>query len=320
MVCAGLLQGASSADPLADFERRASHPDVVRAISFDGPSDVTTYVLADGKFESSGSGWDQSVKSSGAGSLRFTIPSNSNAGDSGSWRINFSDPPYATQFGENEEFYVQWRQRFDRGLLTTSYDGGGGWKQLIIGEGDMAGEPEAGSCSELEIVVQNTGQRGFPQLYHSCGSYTAFEQRHGSYDFRLQNGIRSCLYSNNPTGQVVGHPPCFIYVADEWLTYQVHVKLGPRGTATSSLDGPGVQGFTESVVQMWGAREGQPSRLLHDWSGLVLRETAGKEYGKVWLLPYHTGKSSSQSHPVTYTWYDELIISRSRISDPEPRT
>jgi hypothetical protein len=102
------------------------------------------------------------------------------------------------------------------------------------------------------------------------------------------------------------------------MTFQVRIKLGPRGTGSSALQGSDIPGFTNSTVQMWGAREGQPSQLLHDWSGLVLRETEGKEYGKIWLLPYHTHKSASQSHPVTYTWYDELIVSRSRIADPAP--
>ena len=38
--------------------------------------------------------------------------------------------------------------------------------------------------------------------------------------------------------------------------------------------------------------------------------------GKVWLLPYQTGKSSAPAYPTAYTWYDELIVSTSRIDDP----
>jgi len=72
---------------------------------------------------------------------------------------------------------------------------------------------------------------------------------------------------------------------------------------------------------MWSAREGQPSVLVHSWTtyDLANNNTAAK-YGKVWLLPYHTGKSSSQSHPEGYTWYDELIISRNKIPDPGTST
>ena len=51
------------------------------------------------------------VKASGAGSLCFEIPSNSPADTSGSFWLNFKDD-LSAQFGEGEEFYVQWRQRF----------------------------------------------------------------------------------------------------------------------------------------------------------------------------------------------------------------
>ena len=42
------------------------------------------------------------------------------------------------------------------------------------------------------------------------------------------------------------------------------------------------------------------------------------QYGKVWLLPYNSGKDSTVTNPVAYTWYDELIISRNPIADPVP--
>ena len=63
---------------------------------------------------------------------------------------------------------MQWRQRFSPEFLRTSYRDGGGWKQAIVGEGDRPGATVY-SCTQLEIVTQNTYQRGFPQMYHSCG-------------------------------------------------------------------------------------------------------------------------------------------------------
>ena len=39
-------------------------------------------------------------------------------------------------------------------------------------------------------------------------------------------------------------------------------------------------------------------------------------YGKIWLLPFLTGKDYTQQHADAYTWYDELIISRAPIADP----
>src|SRR5690606_1294640 len=123
------------------------------------------------------------------------------ADTSGSYFTNFSKN-LDTQFGENSEFFIQWRQRFSPEFATTYYEGGGGWKQLIIGTGDKPGQLYS-SCTDLEVVVQNTNHRGFAQMYNSCsgsashGPYDAFEEGFGAYDFKLQNARPSpyCLYS-----------------------------------------------------------------------------------------------------------------------------
>jgi hypothetical protein len=52
--------------------------------------------------------------------------------------LDFADD-FSVQFGEKEEFYVQWRQRFSPEFLSTKFVGGEGWKQVIIGEGSRAG-------------------------------------------------------------------------------------------------------------------------------------------------------------------------------------
>jgi hypothetical protein len=73
----------------------------------------------------------------------------------------------------------------------------------------------------------------------------------------------------------------------------------------------------DSTVRLWVAEEGRPSRLAVDETGYDLaKKPGGGRYGKVWLLPYHGGKSSLQRPPTAYTWYEELIIPRSRVADP----
>ena len=94
------------------------------------------------------------------------------------------------------------------------------------------------------------------------------------------------------------------------MTFQVHIKIGPRVNDE----------FMNSYVQLWIARQGQPSQIVIDWGPYNL--SAGnphenQKYGKIWLLPYHTDKNSSQSTSTAYTWYDELIVSRRRIPDPK---
>jgi len=258
---------------------------------------------------------DTSQKASGNSSLRFTIPSNSGSDTSGAYFTNFSQN-LSTQFGENSEFFVQWRQRFSPEFISTNYAGGGGWKQFIVGTGDTA-SVTATSCSTLETVVQNTNQLGLPQMYNSCegsashGPYDPFVQPFSTYDFKLQNGRGSpyCLYSQSGSSYFAPTGNCFGYVANEWMTFQVRVKTGPRVGNE----------FTNSYVTLWGARAGKPSELLINWGPYNLSAgsaTDNQRYGKLWLLPYHTGKSSSQAHPTAYTWYDDLIISRSQIADP----
>jgi hypothetical protein len=310
-----------------DFPTRCAQPGVIRCVDFDSAS-----TIAGGWGDNSGitSGdttpsIDTNVKASGAGSLKFTIPSNSDANTSGSYFTNFSND-LSIQFGENQEFYVQWRQRFSPEFINTVYQNANGWKQFIVGTGDKPGCTAGNttncstSCSDLETVVQNTGQRRFPQMYNSCtgsASHGAFEnlfQLFGSSDFKLQNARTSpfCLYSQANAG--TQFPPtgnCFGYFPDEWMTFQVRIKTGARSNGE----------WINSQVTLWVARENQPSELVIDFPSFNL--TAGssaddQKFGKVWLLPYNTNKSSAQAHPVAYTWYDELIISRTRIADPAP--
>jgi hypothetical protein len=229
---------------------------------------------------------------------------------------NFSNTnPYPVQFGEGEEFYVQWRQRFSSEFLSTNYTGGGGWKQAIIGEGDRPGVP-AYSCTQLEIVTQNTVQLGIPQMYHSCGvkdgHYEGLEvTTGGKIHLQFASGL-NCTYPGPYT-----EPGCVRYKPNQWMTFQVRVKIG------TWYQNDGVY-HRDSIIQLWVAEEGQPSRLVMDRSpasgtgyDIVNLTPNVSKYGKIWLLPYHTGKDPSQVHPTAYTWYDELIISRTRIPDPD---
>ena len=315
----GIAVPATEADD--DFIQRATHADVVRYFDFDNTQAVQPYLLAAGQEslcqQSKCGQIDTAVYTSGGGSLRFETPSGSWTDTSGSFSMNFTpetrnwgvDSAYPVQFGPGEEFYVQWRQRFNRAQIETRFTGtysgnSNGFKQIIVGQGDLPGSGyEASSCTALEVVIQNMEQRGFPQGYHGCGYWDPLSSSHPPYDFKLQNGIPEpfCLYSDNPSYQIIGNEPCFLYRADEWFTFQLHVRIGNWEQ-------------NNSLVELWGAREGQPSQLVISKT-LALHGNSSVRYGKVWLLPYQSGKTSS-THPSGFTWYDELIVSRSRIPDP----
>jgi hypothetical protein len=298
---ASLSDPERSALRAQSFALRCASPAIVRCVSFDTPGQIDDQSKPElgsragrgpmGVVRNDTSGpvpeLDCKVAVDGC-ALRFTVPSRSGSGAPGSWYVSFSDD-FSVRFGEGDEFYVQWRQRFSRAFLETRYLGGGGWKQAIIGQGDNPGYAPDGqvvwSCTQLELVVQNTYQRGFAQMYHSCGG-------------------KDGQYQPLPDYRPIEYEP------DQWMTFQVHVKIGTWYKNDHKYRG-------DSTVELWVGREGEASRRAVNAEHYdIANTTPGARYGKLWLLPYHTGKDRKQEHPVGYVWYDELIISRAPIPDP----
>ncbi len=330
---AGVSVTVSNGSGGADFQTRCSAPGVVKCVGFDSPADITgTYgdpsgILL-GEPGAVPPAIDPSMKASGVGSLKFTIPANVGS-DPGSYFTNFSGD-LSVQFGENSDFYIQWRQRFSPEFITNQYAGTNGWKNSIIGTGDHPGCTPSfqtscySSCSDIEVEMGNYYKQGFPIMYNACipstshGPYDGFYEPFGTGEWKLQNGRPApyCLFSQGSTVPKTYFPPagnCFGYFPNEWMTFQVHIKTGPRRT-----DGARDE-WLNSFVQMWMAREGQPSQLVIDWGPYNL--TAGtpasnQKFGKIWLLPYMTEKDPIPTYPIAYTWYDELIVSRQKILDP----
>src|SRR6478672_10472382 len=120
------------------FDERCAQPAVVKCVGFDSPAQTDRFIFPPSGMTVKRARVVTDIKASGTGSLRFEIPSNTGSDTSGSFWQNFSDD-LSIQFGEGEEFYVQWRQRFSREFLETFYEGNG-WKQAIIGEGDRPGK------------------------------------------------------------------------------------------------------------------------------------------------------------------------------------
>ena len=306
--------------PTSDFDTRKMATGVVRWFDFDTAAQLGgTYTANFGRLGSRPV-IDTDVKASGAGSIRFDVAAQT-TDDTHAWFTNFS--PTLEQFGAGDTFYVQWRQRFNQAFVDTilkAADGTnqGGIKQAIIGAGaygtsDGGSSSYATSCSQNDLVVQSYYQSRFPIVYHNCGLYQGlYEVIGGGTDFGLQNAMPSpyCRYTNGAG--------CFRWVANEWLTFKMMVALGPL------VNGK----YTNSTVKFWGAREGQPSKLLVDWKPttpgyfpLVATDSSAPggivKFGKIWLTPYMTDKSRTQTHPLLQTWYDDLIISRADIADPK---
>jgi hypothetical protein len=315
--------GSPSPSSGSNFTERCAAAGVIKCVGFDQASDIAgQYGNPSGTTAGTASApaLDSTVSASGGSSLKFTIPSNSGSDAAGAFFTNFSND-LSVQFGENSEFFVQWRQRFSPEFLNTHFLNGDGWKQIIIGTGDQPGQLYA-SCTSLEVVVNNYSDAPtqIPIMYNSCsgstshGPYDGFYQPFAGTDFKLQNARPApyCLYTQGASSPKKFLPPtgnCFGYFPNEWLTYQIRIKTGPRVNDE----------FTNSFVSLWIAREGQASQPVIEWGPYNLtagNPTLNQRFGKVWLTPYNTVKSASQAHPTAYTWYDELIISRNKIADP----
>lgn len=303
-----------------DFKQRAHAPGVINAWGFDSTNDTSGSTLAGVAHIDPGSSGvpptlDGATKASGNSALKMTIASQSGANGAGSWSDNFRDNLSRT-VGSGGEFYVQWRQRFSSSFLSTNYvsTGNNGWKQMSMSEGDRAGTPVY-SCVDIDIPVQNTQMRGIAQMYHSCGvkdgKYEPLDVETGGFIYPQYGPTLNCKYPGP-----YSEPQCFRYKADQWMTFQARVKVG------TWYSNNGVYSH-DSIVQMWEAAEGQPSVLVMDRSpgsgtgyDLVNLNPSVSKYGKIWLLPYHTGKDSTQVTPSANVWYDEVIVSTSRINDP----
>jgi len=364
----GGLPGAVAGEPTGladtpadnDFAARAGAPGVVRALGFDSRDEWLDHVFdrsncnPDYKPGCRSNAWDRDVKASGAGSVRFDILSNSASGSAGQLAVNFTED-YSRQFGANGEFWLQWRQRFDRYMIEHDYrersGSGGEWKQVIIAQGDRRRADGsvlvANACSEAQIVVVNSWARRYPSAYIECGRYEGFDLKLPSRAITHQNqrvdgrGRHTCTHHG---GEPVTEG-CLGYHPDEWMTFMVHVKMGPEGDAKSSASGRVQRGLVDSTYELYVARDGEPLQLAHRQEGLVIPRgqhwdaTRGKdpdavddpgyrggwnardghpraEFGKVWLLPYHTDKDKSEVHEKASTWYDELIISTQPIAAP----
>lgn len=347
----GVTVTVSNGSGGSTFQTRCAAPGVIRCVGFDSPADISgVYGNPTGILPGSlGSPTlDTTVMASGASSLKMTIPSTTGAASdpAGSYFANFSDNLLTKMDScnidaANCEFYIQWRQRMTPGFANYFHFGDSGWKQAIIGAGDNTGcSPGStascfSSCTDIEVVDQNTDLHKFAQLYHSCGakdnSYEGLQEpTTGFADFYLQNAIRNpggCVFSN-PT-----IPPCIGFVPNTWMTFQIHVKVGTWYVNNSHVY------KHDSIIQMWVAQEGQPSVLILDFSpqpgapGLTCQQTQVSEpacqtgydlvntavgtlkYGKIWLTAYQTsgwnGLTTTEA-----TWYDELIISKNKIVDP----
>jgi hypothetical protein len=323
-----------------DFKRNCYKANVVYCAGFDSPNDIagTTDIFSPYQKVQPGNSTptlDSSAKL-GNSSLKFTVPPNSGANAGGEVVIAFRDDGSLT-FGKDDEFYIQWRQRFSPCLLYMGNNDAectanglidnwanrriyaingtgneGGWKLLNFNEGGRADHTAVPSHGDIAFVTQDSGQKGMPQ-YYSYGQYGTIEEGDLRYDGNYQtqwnngeDGI-NCIYPGPYT-----EPGCARFRPDQWMTIQLHFK--PNGV----WNVPGA-----STFEMWFAQDGLPPRrtmrrdpAVGTGQSMGNADPARSRFGQFRMTNYHTEKNPTQTNPVAYTWFDNVIISKTRISDP----
>jgi hypothetical protein len=107
---------------------------------------------------------------------------------------------------------------------------------------------------------------------------------------------------------------CVRFVADEWMTLQLVVRLGAINPAAGAAD---------SRVELWFAREGCPQRKLVDAERVPIpspKRPALEANTRINGLDFVIDTAHNEAatnHAATTIWMDELIVATSFVADPK---
>lgn len=289
-----------------DFQTRCAAEGVLKCVGWDNPSDFSPagdgyadglYPAADGTFQGS---MDTSVKTSGAGSLRFTIRPKVVPNATGYWRANFGQLGHLTGFGPHSTLYLQFRLRLSPEMLHFKWDtvSDTGWK-VFIAYGPIPGP----SCTGAQFVQENTYQTNVATAYTSCGTPPLYSNN-GNPPMLIEQGDYNCSYKHE--GGYSSNHNCFTYPANTWITEYWVVEIGDFGKPNTH--------FTAYI-----ASEGQPLKRFIDLPNFKFNSSAeaGDALQTILLQPYLSGASGTKNNPTAYVWFDELIISTRPIASPK---
>lgn len=291
---------------------------------------------------------DTSDLASGHPSLKFKIPSLSDSDTSGQWGMRFN-PDGTIRFGQGDFFTFQFMIKVDRYLWEHYFlaQGGGysdGFKFFIISRGDPGTcTPEdrsgcTGTCTALDLVMQNIEMRGYPQIYNSCVTYAPLNQyvsAGSDFDTQPWQGITPpantyCSWPNGPTrtNPTLNAERCAMYFdglanpsdqTTRWGTYTFEITIGSTLGACRPANEPGCSGYRyyDSNVKAWVHWMGDSS--ARKWLDFTfdmgyLYDTNEETFGRIWLLPYQTHKDSTEIHDETWMKVANVIIATSPIS------
>jgi hypothetical protein len=285
-------------------------------------------------------------KCSGAASLMFEIPTNTDANAGGNFQAHFGTVGDLRLVGEGDEIFISYRCRWNSAMATITAQNTGtkfggievARRESYTGSGsfewDGSGENWAG------ITIQTIGGSLVPHHYTyafrrdetpntldgpAAQMLTGYPTWGG--DLAIQNCYSSpgpCLYSGSLlAGQEATE--CWLMPTDEWVTFKYHLQVLTRRSGSPSA--PYNDEFWDISFKFYAARLGEDFQLLHEWSdaypgygptwtGPVAQGSADTKFGKFRLMPYITGKDTGVAHATGKVWCDEVIFSTEDIAAP----
>lgn len=250
---------------------------------------------------------------SGGCSIEFTISTNGGANAAGSVSYPFSTSGTGVgqvNFGQNSDFYVQYRISMDTPYLTQTYKDGSGTKTYqklhILHWGDFPTK-NFSTCGQIE----STAIYPIPfEMYGQCGADLYAPPYAGGTNFLLESGTKSTAlgdaynqgYNYN---YLAPHGSGIVPLADTWYTVYIHVHVGTFGSPNSHIDA------------WWSTPGGDPRQWINYTTTMNQDSPSINAYNYATLLPYMTNRSSS--FPVAlpaHVRYNELIVSSNPIANP----
>jgi hypothetical protein len=348
---AGTVTAPSSSDADADWLARSTADGVFRTFHFNdssqlGPNSASGPWQTADWFHQSGTSTVPTIsteqKCSGAASLMFEIPTNTDANAGGNFQAHFGTVGDLRLVGEGDEIFISYRCRWNAAMATITAQNQGtkyGGIEVARRESYTGGSFEWNGSGEnwAGITIQTLGTSRVPHHYTlafrrdenpsvlegpAAQLLTTYPDYPGT-DLGIQNSYPSgpCLYAGSlVAGQEATE--CWLMPTDEWVTFKYHLQVLSRRSAS-----PYNNEFWDISFKFYAARQGEDFALLHEWSdaypgygptynGPVAQGSADTKFGKFRLMPYITGKSTGVAHATGKVWCDEVIFSSQDIPAP----
>jgi hypothetical protein len=148
---------------------------------------------------------------------------------------------------------------------------------------DSQGRLHKGTTFDRLIHNQHIPDPGNAQPFLRQATEAGMYDFNGDPVFGSSSGAFQLTHSTLPTEYTSRF---FYYHPDEWMTFQIRVTLGDLGTAACAIDGVTRSGWTNSTVELWGAREGQASVKLTERTGVVIARGDGAANTRDDQVPY----------------------------------